>query len=372
MGIKGFSGLSEENKKAVQSETRLKAKDSMKEKNEFEHFTAESTEKNAYGWTWNQVVKEYLRSGYNAEDNRPDIVVMGKTYKTLRRPEVTVFYDADGDTLFDVTNERLEKEYEWLMNSGVGDTVENIDPRKEEDADGKGDSIVEQTEENSETGEAAPTERAEAEEEGVTDNGADDDVIPMGTASLKEIVTGVPAPTAEEIKAAKEENAKSVKQKAKEKLEKERKSAKDSTFADPIIKYLLKRCNEDEGMAEDVVQEHKTWQKCFDYIYSQARKQAKGNCAAVRDDVVYEWAEDYYHKDDKAEEEKKAKKEAENKAKREKSAAERKVAKANGNTNKSEKVSAPSKTETPKEPPKPKKSGKEMDGQLDMFAMMGM
>ena len=373
MESKGFEGtLSEKSKEALQSETWQKVRDCIKEKREVRHFTAENTAENAYGWTWDQVVKEYLRSGYNAEDKSPDIVVMGETYKTLRRPEVTVFYDAAGDTLFDVTNERLEKEYEWLMNSGAVDAAEGMDTGEENGEDGKGDSVVEQTEEDPEAGEAPPTERAEAEEEDITDNGADDDVIPMGKASLKEIVTGLPAPTAEEIAAAKEENAKTVRQRAVEKLEKERESAKDSTFADPIIEYLLKRCNEDEGMAEDVAQEHKTWQKCFDYIYSQARKQAKGNCAAVRDDVVYEWAEDYYHKADKAEEEKKAKKAAEAKAKKSKSAEERKAVRTKNTTDKAEKAPALSKVEAPKEPPKPKRNGKEMDGQLDMFAMMGM
>lgn len=377
MESKGFEGtLSGKSKEALQSETWQKVRDCIKEKSEVRHFTAENTAENAYGWTWDQVVKEYLRSGYNAEDKSPDIVVMGETYKTLRRPEVTVFYDVAGDTLFDVTNERLEKEYEWLMNSGAVDAAENMDAGEENGEDWKGDSVVEQTEEYSEAGEAPPTERAEAEEEDITNNGADD-VIPMGTASLKKIVAGVHVPTAEEIVAAEEENAK---QRAKEKLEKERESAKDRTFADPIIEYLLKRCNEDAGVAEDVAQEHKTWQKCFDYIYSQARKQAKGNCAAVRDDVVYEWAEDYYHKDDKAEEEKKAKKAAEDKtkktatekAKKVKSATERKTVKAKGNAEKMEKVSVPPKAEAPKAPPKPKKNPKEMDGQMDLFSMMGM
>ena len=299
MEIKGFDGnLSEESKKALQSETWQKVRDSMKEKKEVKHFTAESTAENAYGAIWNQVVNEYLKSGYNAEDKSPDIVVMGETYKTLKRPEVTVFYDAAGDTLFDVTNERLEKEYEWLMNSGAGDTAENMNTSKQE--------------------------------------------------------------------------SRPAKQLAEEKLKKELAAAKDKSFADPIIGYLLERCREDEGLAEDVVQDHKTWQKCFDYIYSQARKQAQGNCAAVRDDVVYEWAEDYYHKDDKAEEEKKAKKAAEDRAKRENSAAGKKTAKAKGNTDKTEKVSASPKPEAPKAPPKPKKNGKEMDGQLDLFAMMGM
>lgn len=43
----------------------------------------------------------------------------------------------------------------------------------------------------------------------------------------------------------------------------------------------------------------------------QARKLKSGNCAIVKDSVVYEWAEDYYRLDDKALEEKKAKEEKE-------------------------------------------------------------
>ena len=33
---------------------------------------------------------------------------------------------------------------------------------------------------------------------------------------------------------------------------------------------------------------------CWDHITSNARKQAAGNCAAVPDDTVYEWAAGYY------------------------------------------------------------------------------
>lgn len=155
------------------------------------------------------------------------------------------------------------------------------------------------------------------------------------------------------------------KKRACEKLRDEQKKADNKQFAEPVINYLLKRCWEDNGLAQDVMQEHKTWKKCFDYIYSQARKQAKGNTAAVRDDVVYEWAEDYYHKDDKAEEEKKAKEAAERKKKAEankKKAAEKKVAEKD----------KPKEAEKPAEPPKPKKNPKEMDGQMDLFSMMGM
>ena len=69
----------------------------------------------------------------------------------------------------------------------------------------------------------------------------------------------------------------------------------------------MKRCEEDQGLAEDVMQEGKTWNKCFSYIVEQARKQSNGRSAAVEDQVVYEWAEDYYHKYEKPETVKKEK-----------------------------------------------------------------
>lgn len=165
------------------------------------------------------------------------------------------------------------------------------------------------------------------------------------------------------------------KEKACDKLREELKKADDKQFADSVIGYLLNRCGEDGGLAQDVAQEHKTWEKCLQYIFDQAHKQAKGNHAAVRDDVVYEWAEDYYHKDDKAEEEKKAKQAAEAKARREKAAANRK------DSEKKQLASQKAGTYTKKEktedksekgPVKSKKNNKEMEGQMTLFSMMGM
>lgn len=135
----------------------------------------------------------------------------------------------------------------------------------------------------------------------------EEDTVPMGKASLADIVSGIPAPPKEEVEAAENENAKPVKQKAREKLEAEKKKATQKNFADPIITYLMKRCEEDQGLAEDVMQEGKTWSKCFNYIVEQARKQSNGRSTAVEDRVVYEWAEDYYHKYEKPETAKKEK-----------------------------------------------------------------
>lgn len=214
--------------------------------------------------------------------------------------------------------------------------------------------------------------------------------VPMGTASLADIVTGnVPAPTEEEIAAAVEENNKPFKIRAKEKLEEELKKAKDKSFAEPVIEYLLKRCAEDDGLSEDVCQNHKTWEKCFKFIYESARKLAKGsNSCAVRNDVVYEWAEDYYHMDDKAEEEKRLKEAAEKKKKETEKKKEKVVttkenkARADYDTARKspadnhklseEEIAAMDKKEAPKPKPQPKKNNKDMDGQMDLFSLMGM
>lgn len=236
-----------------------------------------------YEHEWSKAVLEYLENGYSSEDGKSEVEVGNTTYKILKREKVTAFYDADGNTLFDIENDRLKEEYEAMDFSASG-------PQSEM---GKVISNIEQ----------------QAFEQAVNDDIDADDTVPMGTASLKEIVEGIPAPTPEEIEAAKENNNSSVYigvVGAVTKLQEELKKAKDKSFADPIIKHLIERCRESESLASDVCQDHKTWEKCYKYIYEQARKQAKGSSCAVRDDVVYEWAEDYYHKDDKAEEEKKA------------------------------------------------------------------
>lgn len=62
--------------------------------------------------------------------------------------------------------------------------------------------------------EEKPTEgKLEAQED---DESKEEDTVPIGKASLADIVSGIPAPTKEEVKAAEAENAKPVKQKARE------------------------------------------------------------------------------------------------------------------------------------------------------------
>ncbi|MCI9540923.1 MAG: hypothetical protein HFG39_07655 [Lachnospiraceae bacterium] len=170
------------------------------------------------------------------------------------------------------------------------------------------------------------------------------------------------------------ENTSDVQEEAKKKLENELKNAKNKLFAAPVIKYLLGQCEGNKGLSEDILQRHKTWEKCLDYIYSLARKQATGNCAVIRDEVVYEWAEDYYHKDDKAEEDEKVKKAEEAKKKAEERAAKAKESMGNPKTeNKAvqEKQSSPILVDKA-EKKRIRRNNADLEGQMDMFSMMGM
>ena len=327
-----------------------------------------------YEFEWSKAVLEYLEKGYPAEEKNCELEVGSTTYKVLKRDTVTAFYDADGNTLFDIENDRLKEEYE---------AMESLD----------------ETEPKSEIGRAIAGIEKQAFEQAVDNNIGTDEMIPMGTASLEEIAKGIPAPTPEEVETAKKNNS-SVYigvVGAVTKLQEELKQAKNKTFAEPVVKHLIERCKESESLASDICQNHKTWEKCYQYINEQARKQAKGNSCAVRDDVVYEWAEDYYHKDDKAEEEEKAK--AAKKAKEEgkkcdeiaakaKARAKAKTSakpnknraradydttlKANTDNHKlSAKEIAEMKAEEEKKSKKAKKSG-DIDGQMDIFSFMGM
>ena len=170
------------------------------------------------------------------------------------------------------------------------------------------------------------------------------------------------------------------------KLQEELKKAELKEFAEPIIGYLVDRCKESESLAADICQIHKTWKKCYEFIVEKARKKLNSKPGLVRSDVVFEWAEDYYHKDDKAEEEKKAKEAAKKKEKAKKAdiSKENKARKDYDSTLKRgidnhklnkeeiEERTVKAKKEAQKTKTQPKKNNKDMDGQMDFFSMMGM
>lgn len=340
-----------------------------------------------YEFEWSKAVLEYLEKGYPAEEKNCELEVGSTTYKVLKRDTVTAFYDADGNTLFDVTNDRLKEEYE---------AMESLD----------------ETEPKSETGRAI----AGIEKQ------AFDEAVYMGKTSLADIATGnVPDPTPEEVQKAMEEQAGEEETEGDEprddscnqdiekthdtetqevskkggkeektdpeptakgidgavaKLQGELKKAKEG-YAEPILSHMIDRCKESETLADAVCQTHKTWEKCFKYIMDQARKLKSGNCAMVKDSVVYEWAEDYYRLDDKALEEKKTK-EAKEREKKQKADQQKRLdgmkkraeKKAKAETKLEAKANKPKKEPEKKEAPK--KRSNELEGQMDLFSMMGL
>lgn len=293
----------------------------FKDTPEIQHFPVEKVSKgdNVYEIRWANLVRKFLETAYSEENPQAEIVSDGITYKVLRREKVTAFYDVDGNTIFDVENKRLEKEYGYLMK----ETAVN---------------------ESSKPAEAASDE-----------------------GSVKETPEDAVAEKAAEVPAG------DVKAKAISKLDSEFLSLKkesDKKFAKPCIDYLKKRCEEDLAICEDILQEHKTWQKCYDYVYGQAKKELNNTSGPVWHETVFEWVEDYFHLDDKAIEEQKAKEAAERKKKQEEAAKKAKTKqKSAKKENKPNTKKAESKTA---EKHAPKKRTKEMEGQMDLFSMMGL
>lgn len=298
-----------------------------------------------YECEWSKAVLEYLENGYSSEDSKSEVEVGDTTYKILKREKVTAFYDADGNTLFDIENDRLKEEYEAIDFS--------------------------ETEPQSEIGKAIAGIEKQAYTEAINNE-----------------VQKVSENSSWEEKKDNESTEKGIDEAVK-KLQGELKSAKEG-YAEPILSHMIDRCKESETLADAVCQTHKTWEKCFKYIMDQARKLKSGNCAMVKDSVVYEWAEDYYRLDDKALEEKKTKeaKEREKKQKADqqkrldgmKKRAEKK-AKAVEKDKVAQEAPKPetkleAKADKPKKEPEkkeaPKKRSNELEGQMDLFSMMGL
>lgn len=176
-----------------------------------------------------------------------------------------------------------------------------------------------------------------------------------------------------------------MKDKAISKLQEELKAAKDKSFAKPIIGHMIERVGEDEGLAEDVLKKQKTWEQCFKYIYEKARRKAGGHkVAAIDNETVYEWAEDYYRGTDKDVESVagKASAKASGKAKDAKPKdskfdMEKAIAEATAKSGEGDKKADEqepeilAKPKTQKTPKKSKKQTDEESGQMSIFDLLG-
>jgi hypothetical protein len=158
---------------------------------------------------------------------------------------------------------------------------------------------------------------------------------------------------------------------AEEKLKNEAGTAKNDTVpTQPISKHLIAKCKEDAEFAKLVLQPHKTLEKCFNHVESEARKKLNNRTGWIDDNEVYAWAEDYYRLDDAELERIKAENKKKEEEKRKKEAEKAKSAPA-------VKKSTPTKEEPKKveaAPPreKAKKSKHEPEGQLSLFDFGGV
>jgi hypothetical protein len=148
-----------------------------------------------------------------------------------------------------------------------------------------------------------------------------------------------------------------------EKLEKQANtSGGHNVPAIPIYNHLKIVCQSDTAFAELVLQEHKTLEKCFGYVYEQVRKsvakQSGTQAVWMSDEATYQLAEDYFRLDDaeieRRKEEERKKKEEERKAREAEAAKAREEAKANQKAQKAQKPKNKPK-EKPKDKPKPEK-----------------
>jgi len=86
---------------------------------------------------------------------------------------------------------------------------------------------------------------------------------------------------------------------------------------DMVFEELIKKCNKNEEFNKLVLQEHKSWKRCYKFMEKKARDIACGSSAcAVHSDTLFSWIAEYYNLDDKEEIEKERKIELERAAKR--------------------------------------------------------
>jgi len=148
-----------------------------------------------------------------------------------------------------------------------------------------------------------------------------------------------------------------------------------------VSAYIAEKCKDPE-YEKLVLQKSKTWDKCYDFMRDKAEKIKKGNMAVVPDHVGFDWIDEYFRKDDAAEEaveaeekkkrdavRKKCEQEEKDRAKKSKERQQKyEEKKASGQLKWQQKKPEPPKKEpVVKVPEKPKNT---VDGQMSLFDMM--
>ena len=96
-------------------------------------------------------------------------------------------------------------------------------------------------------------------------------------------------------------------------------------LASPIIEFVIEKCAVDEEFATLVMQEHKTLEKCLDFVMEQAKKHLNGKSGYIPPNEVFAMVNDYFTMDDAELEAKKAEEAAKREEKNKKRAEEKKA-----------------------------------------------
>lgn len=173
-----------------------------------------------------------------------------------------------------------------------------------------------------------------------------EDSVQMGTASLKDILCGIPKPTEDEIKAAEKEQEAPVVytvEDARKKLEEELKIYKDGD-SKYVVNKLIELCNTDDELLNAIMLPQKSYDKAFQYFYEKSRtvgyKMPRGNMIYLDNDAAVKLSVEYFKRNDAQVVKKKA----------------------------SDKKPVVQRTDpSPKKPEEPKKKKNELDGQMSLF-----
>ncbi len=293
---------------------------------EIQHFAMVkvSPNDNVYGVKWGTLVKDYLNTAYLSEEADSEVVSDGITYKVLRRREVTAFYDSDGDTLFDVENARLSKEYGLLAKAPEG--TEN---------------------------EAAKTDTQQKDEKAGT----------------------VYASGGDKLRKEEDKMLESVRPEYREVMKAQ---------MDLLFSQLIGLAEKDAEFEKKVLLPHKSMERCMKYCSEKAmglrepsdqeKDAARRNhvpiVTPVGEKLVLSWIMEYYNIDDKKEAEKEAKrKEKQQKAEKD----QKSEAKNKDNTAGAASVKkAVQENKTQVKTVKKKMVENKMENQLSLFDMMGV
>lgn len=194
---------------------------------------------------------------------------------------------------------------------------------------------------------------------------SEEEVVQMGTASLADIIAGIPKPTEEELNAAAEPPKAApvyTVEDARKKLESELKIYRDGD-SKYVVEKLIEKCETDKELLNAIMLPHKSYDNAFRYFYQKSRtvgyKMPHGNMVYLDNDSAVKLSIEYFKRDDAAE----AKKNPPKKSTAKPKDKGKEVQKKQASPPKSK--IPPKAPEKPKQEPKPKKN--EMAGQMSLF-----